>query len=97
MRREQEYFEQDGDIYLLMSYVDGNPLLTDVYGVWNGNYILYALSSPEEKYVEDGMLMCIASDYDMDYDMEAEQEDALDPEDDMEFDRAYPKALSLLL
>ncbi len=72
MRREQEYFEQDGDIYLLMSYVDGNPLLTDVYGVWNGNYILYALSSPEEKYVEDGMLMCIASDYDMDYDMEME-------------------------
>lgn len=23
MRTEQEYFEQDGDIYLLMSYVDG--------------------------------------------------------------------------
>lgn len=70
MQTEQEYFEQDGDVYLLMSYIDGNPLLTDVYGVWDGSNVHFDFPSPEQKYVEDGKLMCIVSDYDMDYDME---------------------------
>lgn len=70
MQTEQEYFEQDGDVWLLMSYIDGNPLLTDVHGVWNGSHVLCTFSSPEHKYIEDGMLMCIVSDYDMDYDIE---------------------------
>ncbi len=72
MQREQEYFEQDGDVSLLMSYVDGNPLLTDVYGVWEGSYVLCGFPSPEQKYAADGQLMCMVSDYDMDYDMEME-------------------------
>ena len=55
-----------------MSYVDGNPLLTDVYGVWEGSYVLCGFPSPEQKYAADGQLMCMVSDYDMDYDMEME-------------------------
>ena len=72
MQKEQEYFEQDGDVSLLMSYIDGNPLLTDVYGVWEGSHVLCGFPSPEQKYAADGKLMCMVSDYDMDYDMETE-------------------------
>lgn len=72
MQREQEYFEQDGDVSFLMSYVDGNLLLTDVYGVWEGSHVLCGFPSPEQKYAEDRKLMCMVSDYDMDYDMETE-------------------------
>lgn len=68
--KEQEIYERDNMRFLLVSYMEGNPTLTNVYGVFDNkaeNKIPYG----EEKYMEDDIIVCKRSDYDLSYDIES--------------------------
>lgn len=72
LKQEQEYFDYGKGSLLLLSYIDGNPVLTDIYGVSDGYCIRHIPSVLEEKYMEGNSIICMQSSYDMDYDREME-------------------------
>lgn len=68
---EQKIFQIDNKRFLLASYIEGNPTLTNVYGV-SDNKAENEMPYGEEKYVEGNTIVCIQSDYDLDYDIESD-------------------------
>jgi hypothetical protein len=68
--KEQSYFEaNDGKNYLLFSYIDGNPELGSVYGVFNSK-VVDMIPYGESKRVENGEIIVTVSSYDADYSKE---------------------------
>jgi hypothetical protein len=65
--KEQSYFEaNDGKSYLVFSYIDGNPVLGNVYGVSNSKAV-DMIPYGESKRIENGEIIVSASSYDADY------------------------------
>jgi beta-lactamase regulating signal transducer with metallopeptidase domain len=68
--KEQSYFEaNDGKSYLVFSYIDGNPVLGNVYGVSNSKAV-DMIPYGESKRIENGEIIVTASSYDADYSKE---------------------------
>jgi hypothetical protein len=68
--KEQSYFEaNDGKSYLVFSYIDGNPVLGNVYGVSNSKAV-DMIPYGEAKWVENGEIIVTVSSYDADYSKE---------------------------
>ncbi len=71
LKEEQETFESDNMKYLLVSYIEGNPILTNVYGVTD-NKAVSKIPYGEEKHVAGDTIICAQSEYDLDYDIESD-------------------------
>jgi hypothetical protein len=68
--KEQSYFEaDDGKSYLVFSYIGGNPVLGNVYGVSNSKAV-DMIPYGESKRVENDEIIVSASSYDADYSKE---------------------------
>lgn len=72
MEQVPEYLEHEDGTSILISYIDGNALLTAVYEVQAGNSVELLEELPCQKYVEDGELICLSDSLDANLDREME-------------------------